>query len=69
MARVRSWVDLLIRNLSQNPGKPCLCINVVYLRGFAQRFETRPGRQAQVDFAELKVEFKDEPGVTRKGWL
>ncbi|APX18080.1 integrase (plasmid) [Phaeobacter inhibens] len=36
---------------------------------FVQRFETPPGRQAQVDFAEFKVEFTDEPGVIRKVWL
>lgn len=36
---------------------------------FAQRFETPPGRQAQVDIAEFKVEFTDEPGVIRKVWL
>ncbi len=36
---------------------------------FERRFETPPGRQAQVDFAEFKVEFTDEPGVIRKVWL
>ncbi len=36
---------------------------------FAVRFETPPGKQAQVDFAEFKVEFTDEPGVVRKVWL
>jgi transposase len=36
---------------------------------FERRFETPPGRQAQVDFAEFKVEFDDEPGVIRKVWL
>ena len=36
---------------------------------FAQRFETPPGKQGQVDFAEFKVEFTDEPGVIRKVWL
>lgn len=33
---------------------------------FERRFETPPGKQAQVDFAEFTVEFTDEPGVTRK---
>ncbi len=28
---------------------------------------SRPARQAQVDFAEFKVAFDDEPGVVRKG--
>lgn len=36
---------------------------------FERRFETLPGKQAQVDFAEFSVEFADEPGVTRKVWL
>lgn len=36
---------------------------------FERRFETPPGRQAQVDFAEFTVGFIDEPGVTRKVWL
>jgi len=36
---------------------------------FERRFETPPGRQAQVDFAEFTVAFTDEPGVTRKVWL
>ena len=29
---------------------------------FERRFETPPGRQAQVDFAHFKVAFEDEPG-------
>ena len=33
---------------------------------FERRFETRPGEQAQVDFAEFKTECADEPGVFRK---
>ncbi|MCB1164374.1 IS21 family transposase [bacterium] len=37
--------------------------------GFERRFETPPGRQAQVDFAEFTVTFDDEPGVVRKVWL
>jgi len=36
---------------------------------FERRFETPPGRQAQVDFAEFSVTFGDEPGITRKVWL
>lgn len=36
---------------------------------FERRFETPPGRQAQVDFAQFRVEFTDEPGVTRIVWL
>jgi transposase len=37
--------------------------------GFEVRFETPPGRQAQVDFAHFQVEFTDEPGVVRILWL
>lgn len=37
--------------------------------GFAQRFETPPGKQAQVDFAQFKVNFGREPQVTRVVWL
>lgn len=36
---------------------------------FERRFETPAGQQAQVDFAEFKVAFTDEPGVVRKVWL
>lgn len=36
---------------------------------FERRFETPPGKQAQVDFAEFTVEFTDDPGVIRKVWL
>ena len=38
-------------------------------RSSRRRFETPPGRQAQVDFAEFTVAFTDEPGVVRKVWL
>ena len=38
-------------------------------RKFERRFETAPGHQAQVDFAEFQVVFTDEPGVQRKVWL
>ena len=37
--------------------------------GFAVRFETPPGEQAQVDFARFEVEFADEPGAKRIVWL
>lgn len=36
---------------------------------FERRFETPPGKQAQMDFAEFPVAFTDEPEVTRKVWL
>ena len=38
-------------------------------RKFERRFETAPGHQAQVDFAEFQVAFSDEGGGTRKVWL
>lgn len=36
---------------------------------FERRFETPPGRQAQVDFAYFKLAFEDEPGAERVVWL
>jgi transposase len=36
---------------------------------FEVRFETPPGEQAQVDFAQFEVIFNDEPGAVRKVWL
>jgi len=36
---------------------------------FERRFETKPGHQAQVDFAEFNVMFTDDPGMWRKVWL
>ena len=36
---------------------------------FEVRFETPPGEQAQVDFAQFQVIFTDEPSVTRIVWL
>jgi transposase len=37
--------------------------------GFAVRFETPAGRQAQVDFAHFRTVFTDEPGAERIVWL
>src|SRR6478736_1524454 len=36
---------------------------------FEVRFETPPGQQAQVDFAQFHVAFTDEPTTTRIVWL
>jgi len=36
---------------------------------FEVRFETPPGRQAQVDFAHFRTVFTDEPGTERVVWL
>ena len=37
--------------------------------GFEVRFETKPGQQAQVDFAHFKVVFDNEPEQPRVVWL
>lgn len=37
--------------------------------GFEVRFETGPGEQAQVDFAQFQVVFTDEPLTPRIVWL
>jgi transposase len=37
--------------------------------GFEHRFETAPGEQAQVDFAQFKTVFSEEPGQVRIVWL
>ena len=39
------------------------------IKPFERRFETPAGRQGQVDFAQFRVEFTDEPGVVRIVWL
>jgi transposase len=36
---------------------------------FERRFETPPGRQAQVDFAQFRTKFADGPGQVRIVWL
>jgi transposase len=36
---------------------------------FEVRFETPPGAQAQVDFAQFQLQFTDEPAITRIVWL
>ena len=37
--------------------------------GFEVRFETPPGRQAQVDFAHFRAAFDDQPGPSAMVWL
>jgi transposase len=39
------------------------------LSAFEIRFETPPGDQAQVDFAQFQLQFTDEPAITRIVWL
>ena len=38
-------------------------------RVFEVRFETPPGAQAQVDFAQFQLQFTDEPAISRIVWL
>lgn len=38
-------------------------------QGFEHRYETAPGRQAQVDFAHFRVRFLDEPTIEQVVWL
>ncbi|HTH97486.1 MAG TPA: IS21 family transposase [Stellaceae bacterium] len=44
-------------------------IRPVAAPAFEVRFETPPGRQAQVDFAHFRTVFTDDPGVERVIWL
>ena len=44
-------------------------IRPVEVSAYEVRFETPPGRQAQVDFAHFRAAFTDEPGVERIIWL
>lgn len=79
--RVTAYPELsgkrLLREIRELGYDGCYSIVTDYLRmarpakpkPFERRFETPPGRQAQVDFAEFKVAFDDEPGVVRKVWL
>ena len=39
------------------------------LQAFERRFETPPGKQAQVDFAFFRAVFTDQPGAERIVWL
>ena len=39
------------------------------LQAFERRFETPPGKQAQVDFAYFRTVFTDQPGSERIVWL
>jgi transposase len=79
--RVRAWPLLsgsrLLREIRQQGytgGKSILNKFLLTVRpapptAFEVRFETDPGEQAQVDFAEFKVAFHNEAGVQRKVWL
>jgi transposase len=39
------------------------------LQAFERRFETPPGKQAQIDFAYFRTVFTDQPGAERIVWL
>ena len=79
--RVSTWPELSgarllreIRELGYRGGKTAVNdflreVRPVPVPRFEVRFETAAGRQAQVDFAEFRVEFAAAPGVERKVWL
>ena len=63
-----------IRSLGYSGGYTCLTDYLREIRpprqnGFEHRFETAPGVQAQVDFAQFKTIFSDEPERLRVVWL
>jgi transposase len=80
-ARITAWPDLsgkrLLRELKERGYSGCYSVVTDFLRTarppraqvFERRFETAAGKQAQVDFAQFRVEFSDEPGVVRILWL
>ena len=59
----------LRRRLHRRHGFAARSAAVPIARLFEVRFETPPGDQAQVDFAQFQVVFTDEPTVTRIVWL
>jgi transposase len=79
--RVAAWPELsgrrLLRELRERGYQGGYTALTDVLRGlrppaapaFEVRFETPPGDQAQVDFAQFQVVFDDEPGVVRIVWL
>jgi transposase len=79
--RIAAWPELTgarllreIRALGYGGGKTALTDFLRQVRPrtqtvFEVRFETPAGQQAQVDFAEFRVEFDDEPGLEHKVWL
>lgn len=60
------WLLREIRSFGYEVGYSILCDFLLSICPAAQlrfekRFETAPGRQAQVDFAMFKIEFNDAP--------
>jgi transposase len=79
--RIAAWPELtgkrLLREIRGLGYQGCYSVLTDFLREarppkprpFERRFETAPGRQGQVDFAQFRTEFADEPGVERVLWL
>jgi transposase len=79
--RVAAWPELtgkrLLREIRELGYAGCYSVLTDFLREtrppkprpFERRFETAPGRQGQVDFAQFRTAFTDEPGVERVLWL
>jgi transposase len=79
--RIAAWPELtgkrLLREIRELGYEGCYSVLTDFLREarpprpkpFERRFETAPGRQGQVDFAQFKTAFADEPGVERILWL
>src|SRR4051812_28259775 len=75
--RITAWPELtgkrLLREIRELGYAGCYSVLTDFLREarprkprpFERRFETAPGRQGQVDFAQFRTEFTDEPGVER----
>jgi transposase len=67
----------LLRELRERGYEGCYSAVTEFLRevrpapkpAFEVRFETPPGKQAQVDFAYFKTVFEDDPGEPRIVWL
>jgi transposase len=79
--RIATWSELtgkrLLREIRELGYGGCYSVLTDFLREarpprpkpFERRFETAPGRQGQVDFAQFRTAFTDEPGVERILWL
>ena len=79
--RIAAWPELtgkrLLREIRELGYSGCYSVLTDFLRvakpakprPFERRFEIAAGRQGQVDFAQFKTAFTDEPGVERVLWL
>ena len=80
-ARIAAWPELsakrLLREIREQGYPGGYSQLTAFLRSirpapphpFERRFETPPGRQGQVDFAQFRVTFEDEPDTIRILWL